>query len=63
MLAVYTGTKIADAFRASASTPQFQSALADPAVRANPANAIVFQSLRGGGSANAGGVLQDFSFL
>lgn len=57
------GTKIADAFRTSASTPQFQSALADPAVRANPANAIVFQALQGGGSANAGGVLQDSSFL
>lgn len=56
-------TKIADAFRAVAATPEFQSALADPTVRANPANAIVLQSLRRGGSANASGVLQDSSFL
>ena len=56
-------TKIADALQASASTPPFQSALADPAVRADPANAVVFQALRGGGSANASGVLQDSSFL
>ena len=56
-------TKIAAAFRAAAATPEFQSALADPTVRANPANAIVLQSLRRGGSANAGGVLQDSSFL
>lgn len=57
------GPKIADAFRTIAATPQFQSVLADPTVRANPANAIVFESLRGGGSANAAGVLQDSSFL
>lgn len=57
------GTKIADAFRAIAPTPEFQSALADPAVRANPANAVVLQAVRTGGSANASGVLQDSSFL
>jgi predicted MFS family arabinose efflux permease len=59
------GGKIADAFAAIAPTPDFQAALADPAVRANPANALVFQALQGGGSASAdsGGVLQDSSVL
>jgi EmrB/QacA subfamily drug resistance transporter len=64
------GSKIMDAFRAIARTPQFQSALADPAVRANPANDVVRQIVQSGrssgssGSAgNAGGVLQDSSFL
>jgi MFS family permease len=60
------GGKIADAFRAIAPTPQFQSALADPAVRDNPANAVVLQAVRAAGasgSGNAGGVLQDSSFL
>ncbi|MGB6165154.1 MAG: MDR family MFS transporter [Pseudonocardiaceae bacterium] len=64
------GSKIMDAFRVIARTPQFQSALADPAVRANPANDIVRQIVQSGrssgssGSAgNAGGVLQDSSFL
>ncbi len=64
------GSKIMDAFRVISRTPQFQSALADPAVRANPANDIVRQIVQSGrssgssGSAgNAGGVLQDSSFL
>jgi hypothetical protein len=60
------GGKIADAFRAIAPTPQFQSALTDPAVRDNPANAVVLQAVRAAGasgSGNAGGVLQDSSFL
>ncbi|MGB8996626.1 MAG: MFS transporter [Pseudonocardiaceae bacterium] len=60
------GGKIADAFRTLAPTTQFQSALADPAVRNNPANDVVLQSVRAGGisgSGNAGGVLQDSSFL
>jgi MFS family permease len=57
------GNKIAEAFRVIAPTPEFQAALADPAVRANPANDVVLQAVRGGGSANAGGVLQDSSFL
>jgi EmrB/QacA subfamily drug resistance transporter len=64
------GSKIMDAFRIIARTPQFQSALADPTVRANPANDIVRQIVQSGrssgssGSAgNAGGVLQDSSFL
>jgi EmrB/QacA subfamily drug resistance transporter len=58
------GGKIADAFATIAPTPDFQAALADPAVRANPANAVVFQALQGGGSAGASSsVLQDSSFL
>ncbi|MBV9160697.1 MAG: MFS transporter [Pseudonocardiales bacterium] len=60
------GSKIVDAFRATASTPEFRSALADPAVRANPANNVVLQAVRAGGasvSGNTGGVLQDSSFL
>jgi EmrB/QacA subfamily drug resistance transporter len=57
------GNKIAEAFRAIAPTSEFQAALADPAVRANPANDVVVQAVRGGGSANASGVLQDSSFL
>jgi EmrB/QacA subfamily drug resistance transporter len=61
------GSKIMGAFRAIARTPQFQSALVDPAVRANPANDVVRQIVRaganGGSAGNAGGVLQDSSFL
>ena len=38
--------KIASAFGASVSTPQFQSALHDPAVLSNPANAPVLGMLR-----------------
>ncbi|HET9258049.1 MAG TPA: MFS transporter, partial [Pseudonocardiaceae bacterium] len=57
------GGKIAEAFRAIVPTPEFQAALADPVVRANPANDAVLRAVRGGGSANAGGVLQDSSFL
>jgi EmrB/QacA subfamily drug resistance transporter len=57
------GSKIADAFRTIVPTPEFQAALADPAVRANPANDVVLQTIRAGGADNAGGVLQDSSFL
>jgi EmrB/QacA subfamily drug resistance transporter len=57
------GSKIAEAFRIIAPTQEFRSALADPAVQANPANEVVLQAIRTGGSANAGGVLQDSSFL
>ncbi len=60
------GSKIADAFRTIAPTPEFQSALADPALHANSANDVVVEALRSGGamgSGNAGGVLQDSSFL
>jgi hypothetical protein len=60
------GNKISKAFRAIAPTPEFQSALADPTVSANPANNIILQAVRAGGisgSGNTGGVLQDSSFL
>lgn len=60
------GGKIADAFRTIVPTPEFQAALTDPAVRANHANEVVLQAIRSGGatgSGNAGGVLQDSSFL
>ncbi len=60
------GSKIADAFRTIAPTAEFQSALADPVVRANPANDVVVEAVRSGGamtSGNAGGVLQDSSVL
>lgn len=56
--------KIVEAFRATVRTPEFQLALTDPALRANPANDIVLQAiLHGGVGGNAGGVLQDSSFL
>jgi EmrB/QacA subfamily drug resistance transporter len=61
------GSTIADAFRTIAPTPEFQSALADPAVRDNPANDVVLQIVHAGGASgsggNVGGVLQDSSFL
>ena len=60
------GSKIADAFRTIGRTPEFRSALADPAVRANPANNVVLQAVRAGGvsgSGNTGGVLQNSSSL
>jgi EmrB/QacA subfamily drug resistance transporter len=61
------GSKIADAFRTIAPTPEFQSTLADPAVRNNPANDVVLQIVKAGGASgsggNVGGVLQDSSFL
>jgi len=64
ILFTIVGTKIAEAFRTVAPTPEFQAALADPAVRADPANRIVLDAVRDGGvGANAGGVLQDSSFL
>jgi EmrB/QacA subfamily drug resistance transporter len=54
------GGQIADSFRAAAATPQFQAALADPAVLADPANAPILAGLRGGG----GGLsLDNSSFL
>jgi hypothetical protein len=54
---------IADEFRKAAGTPQFQAALADPAVRANPANQPVIAALSGGGDGGASNVLADSSFL
>jgi hypothetical protein len=64
ILFTIVGTKIVEAFRTIAPTPEFQAALADPAVRADPANRIVLDAVRNGGAGgNAGGVLQDSSFL
>ncbi len=58
------GSTIVNAFRTIAPMPEFQSALADPTVRANPANNVVLQAIQAGGAGgNAGGVLQDSSFL
>ncbi|WP_084678124.1 MFS transporter [Actinopolymorpha alba] len=58
------GDKIADAFRTVGATPEFQAALKNPAVLSDPANQPVLEMLRGGGgSGNAGGVLQDSSFI
>jgi MFS family permease len=61
-----TGNKIVEAFRTIAPSPEFRSALADPALRANPADNVVLQAVQSGGArgfANAGGVLQNSSVL
>jgi EmrB/QacA subfamily drug resistance transporter len=55
--------KITQAFRAIAPTQEFQSALHDPAVLSNPANAPVLKALQGGGGVNAGSALNDSSFI
>ena len=61
------GDKISNAFRVIVPTPAFQSALADPVVRDNPANSGVLQMIHSGGiggsGSNSAGVLQDSSFL
>jgi EmrB/QacA subfamily drug resistance transporter len=61
------GDKIAGAFGRAAQTPQFQAALKDPAVLANPANKQVIEALRagatGGGGSNAANALNDSSFI
>jgi EmrB/QacA subfamily drug resistance transporter len=59
------GGRIATAFRRIAPTPQFQAALHDPSVLANPNNAPVLDIVRHGGSVSGGGtaVLQDSSFI
>jgi len=56
------GDRIADAFRSIAPTADFQAALADPAVLADPANKPVLDMLSGapGGSAS---LLDDSSFI
>jgi len=56
------GGRIADAFRSAAGTADFQAAIKDPAVLADPANAGVVEGLKAGGGA-AGGVLDNSSFL
>lgn len=56
------GDRITDAFRAAAPTPEFRSALTDPAVLADPANRPVLDALRSG--AGPGGVsIDDSSFI
>ncbi|MDQ3887207.1 MAG: MFS transporter, partial [Actinomycetota bacterium] len=58
------GNRIVEAFRVTVGTPEFQAAVADPAVRADSANAIMLQAMQDGRiSGNVGGVLQDSSFL
>ena len=56
---------IQGAFRSAVRTPQFQAALHDPAVLANPANAPVLNALKGaaGGSSGASASLNDSSFI
>ncbi|HEX4725072.1 MAG TPA: MDR family MFS transporter, partial [Pseudonocardiaceae bacterium] len=59
------GDKIAVAFRNIATTPQFQAALVDPAVLANPNNAPVLSMISSHGTSGAvtATVLQDSSFI
>jgi hypothetical protein len=54
--------KIGAAFQRVAPTADFQAALADPAVRANPANRPVFEALQGSGGATSA-ALGDSSFI
>jgi hypothetical protein len=56
------GEKIQDAYAAAARTPQFQQALADPAVAANPANQPILSAVHGGGAVGSS-ALNDTSFL
>src|SRR5450759_2634232 len=56
------GGNIKAAFQASARTPQFQAALASPAVQQNPANQPVLDALRSGGSVSSSAV-NDTSFI
>lgn len=69
-LSVLFGTvqgKITTAFQAAATTPQFRSALNDPAVLQNPDNQPVLKALteaqQGGPSAMSSGALSDSSFI
>ena len=56
------GDKIGNAFRTLAPTPEFQAALHDPAVLANPANQPVLGPLANGQSLG-GGSIDDSSFI
>ena len=53
------GGKIAAAFRTASATPEFKAALADPAVRSNPANKPIFDMLAGTGMPS----IDDSSFI
>ncbi|MCW2631390.1 MAG: transporter, partial [Pseudonocardia sp.] len=55
--------KIANAFQAAVGTPDFQAAVRDPAVLADPTNRSVITALQSGTPAGGTGVLQDSSFL
>jgi EmrB/QacA subfamily drug resistance transporter len=55
------GDKIGVAFKSLVPTPEFQSALTDPAVLANPANAPVLKMFSGGGGGTPS--LDDSSFI
>jgi EmrB/QacA subfamily drug resistance transporter len=55
--------KITSAFEAIVPTAQFQSALHDPAVVNDPANAPVLKALQGGGGLNGSSALNDSSFI
>jgi EmrB/QacA subfamily drug resistance transporter len=55
------GTKIATAFQKAAQTPEFQAAVRDPAVAANPANKAVIDALKG--ASPVSGSLDDSSFI
>jgi EmrB/QacA subfamily drug resistance transporter len=54
---------IGSAFRDAAITPQFQAALHDPAVLANPDNAAVLKAINSGANAAGGDALTDSSFI
>jgi MFS family permease len=56
------GENIAAAFKASAATPEFQAALTDPKVLADPTNASVVSAIKAGTGLPAG-ALDDTSFL
>ena len=57
-------SKITEAFRAIAPSPEFQQALRDPAVLADPANKPVLDALASGGAGGLSGVsLDDSSFI
>ncbi|WP_421735421.1 MDR family MFS transporter [Cellulomonas sp.] len=55
------GGNIASAFRTASATPEFQAAVADPAVQADPANAPVLEMLQGGSGTVPS--LDDSSFI
>ena len=56
------GDRIASAFRTAATTPEFQAALTDPQVLADPTNARIAGALTGGGGLPQG-ALDNTSFL
>lgn len=55
--------RISEAFRAIAPTADFQAALRDPAVIADPANRIVLDLVANPGAAAASGAIEDSSFI